>query len=144
MPPLDVEPREFSISTDPSLLDVEGICSFLEQTYWGKRRPREMMRKAIRNSFCFGVYRSKEQIGFARVVTDFATYAYLADVFVLGPFRRQGLGRKLIQTILEHPELKGVRRWMLITQDAHEVYKPFGFAALKNPEQHMELRRLDA
>jgi GNAT superfamily N-acetyltransferase len=136
----EVHQGEFTISTDRSLLNVEGVCAFLEQTYWGKARPREMMRKALLNSFCFGLYRPDQQIGFARAITDYATYAYLADVYILEPWRGQGLGRWLIQTILEHPELKLVRRWALITQDAHELYTPLGFRALKNPEHHMELR----
>jgi GNAT superfamily N-acetyltransferase len=143
MRPDEIQRGGFTISTDPSLLDVEGVCAFLEQTYWGKARPREMMRKALLNSFCFGVYRGAQQIGFARAVTDYATYAYLADVYIVDPFRGQGLGRWLIQTILEHPKLKLVRRWALIKQDAQEFYKPFGFRELKNPQHHLELRHPD-
>ncbi len=144
MPHLEVQQDEFLISSDPALLDLEAIFYFLEQTYWGRNRSREVMRKALQNSFCFGVYRNREQIGFARVITDFATYAYLADVYILEPFRKKGLGRRLIQIILGHPELKGIRRWALITRDAQDLYKSVGFRELENPERHMEIRRSDA
>ena len=140
MPHVEVHQDEFTISTDPARLDVEGTCAFLEQTYWGKTRPRQVMLKSFRNSVCFGVYRGDEQIGFARAVTDFATFAYLADVFIIEAFRKRGLGRWLIQTILNHPELKALRRWALITQDAHDLYRACGFRKLKNPEQYMELK----
>ena len=144
MPHAEVQCGKFTISADPSLLDLEKVCAVLEQTYWGRTRPREMMRKAIRNSLAFGVYRGKEQAGFARAITDYATYAYLADVIIFEPFRRRGLGKRLIQAIFDHPELRGIRRWMLITQDAQEFYKQFGFHALDHPERHMEIRHPDA
>ena len=137
---VDVEYGEFTISSDPARLDIEKISGVLEQTYWGRGRPREMMRKAIRNSLAFGVYRGKEQIGFARAVTDYSTYAYLADVIIFEPFRERGLGKSLIQAIFDHPDLTGIRRWALITQDAQEFYKQFGFHALDHPERHMEIR----
>lgn len=140
MPHAEVHRDEFTISTDPKRLDVEGTCAFLEQTYWGKARTRPVMRKAFRNSLCFGVYCGQEQIGFARAVTDFATFAYLADVFIIEAFRKRGLGRWLIETVLNHPELKGLRRWALITQDAHGLYRTVGFRELENPEQYMELK----
>ena len=140
---VEVHSGEFTISTDPSRLDVAGICAFLEQTYWGRTRSREMMQKAFRNSFCFGVYREKEQVGFARAVTDYATYAYLADVYIREMHRGKGLGRWLIETILQHPELKPIRRWALITRDAHNLYDSVGFTPLKNPEQHLELKHPD-
>ena len=130
MPSAETQRQEFTISSDPARLDVEWICGFLEQTYWGKSRSRETMRKALGNSCCFGIYRDREQIGFARAVTDYATYAYLADVFLIESFRRQGLGRWLIETVLNAPELKAVRRWGLITRDAHAVYKACGFREL--------------
>jgi len=141
---VEVQPGEFTLSADPALLDLEKVCNILEQTYWGRTRPREMMRKAIRNSLAFGVYRGKEQIGFARAVTDYATYAYLADVIIFEPFRGRGLGKRLIQAIFDHPELQCIRRWALITQDAQEFYKPFGFHALDHPDQHMEIRHPDS
>src|SRR4051812_49196993 len=135
---------EFTISADPALLDIEKLCGVLEQTYWGRTRPREMMRKAIGNSFGFGVYREKEQIGFARVITDYATYAYLADVIIFEPFRGHGLGKRLIQAIFDHPKLQGIRRWALITQDAQDFYKSFGFHSLDHPDHHMEIRHPDS
>lgn len=144
MPPAEVQSDDFVISADPALLDVEKVCGWLEQTYWGRTRPREMMRKAIRNSLAFGVYRRNEQIGFARAITDYATYAYLADVIITEPFRGRGLGKRLIQGILDHPALRGIRRWALITQDAQEFYKPFGFHSLDHPDWHMEIRHPDS
>ena len=142
--PVEDQPGDVTISSDPARLDIEKICGVLEQTYWGRGRSREMMRKAIRNSLAFGVYRGKEQSGFARVVTDYATYAYLADVIIFEPFRGRGLGKRLIQAIFDHPELRGIRRWALITQDAQEFYKPFGFHALEHPDRHMEIRHPDS
>jgi N-acetylglutamate synthase-like GNAT family acetyltransferase len=140
MPHAEVHQGEYVISTDPARLDLPGICAFLEQTYWGKNRSRELLEKAFRNSLCFGLYQGTKQAGFARAITDYATYAYLADVFILEPHRKQGLGRWLIQTIIEHPELKTVRRWALITRDAHSIYRPAGFHELRDPAHHMEIR----
>src|SRR4051812_46963277 len=144
MPHVEVQQDEFIISADPALLDLEKVCGVLEQTYWGRMRPREMMRKAISNSLAFGVYRAKEQIGFARAITDYATYAYLADVIIFEPFRGRGLGKRLIQSIFHHPQLQGIRRWGLITQDAQDFYKPFGFHSLDHPDHHMEIRHADS
>jgi GNAT superfamily N-acetyltransferase len=129
---------DFTISTDPARLDVEVICGFLRSTYWARQRPRATMEKAIRHSLCFGVYLAGRQIGFARAITDYATFAYMADVFILEPYRGKGLGKWLVRTMLEHPELKGLRRWSLLTQDAHSLYAQCGFTPAAHPEHVME------
>jgi GNAT superfamily N-acetyltransferase len=130
---------EFEISTDPARVDVAAVHSFLAASYWAEGIPLETVERSIRNSLCFAIYRDHEQVGFARVITDRATFAYLADVFVLAPFRGRGLSRWLMQCILAHPELQRLRRWSLVTRDAHRLYKAFGFQALRTPERWMEL-----
>jgi GNAT superfamily N-acetyltransferase len=130
---------EFIISTDASRLQIDVIQKFLsEDSYWAKERTLEQTVTAIKNSLSFGVYQGTEQIGFARVVTDYATFAYLGDVFILSEFRGQGLSKWLMDTIVSHPELQGFRRWVLATKDAHTLYEKFGFAALRFPERWME------
>jgi GNAT superfamily N-acetyltransferase len=130
---------EFLISTDRRRLDREMIHDFLSrQSYWAKGRELEVVNRGIDNSLSFGIYRGKQQIGFARVVTDYATFAWLADVFVLEEYRGRGLGRWLIEVILAHPQLQGFRRWALATKDAHELYRGFGFNELMRPERWME------
>src|SRR4051812_24915624 len=116
----ELQNAEFTLSTDPARLDWEGIYQFLSHSYWAVNRPRDMIEKSIRNSLCFGIYEASKQIGFARAVTDYATFAYLADVFILEPYRGRGLARWLIASILSHPELKTLRRWSLATRDAHD------------------------
>jgi GNAT superfamily N-acetyltransferase len=101
------------------------------------------VERSIRGSLCFGIYKGEKQIGFARVISDHATYAYLADVFILEEFRGRGLGTWLIECIMAHPELQNLRRWALLTRDAHRLYEKFGFAAPKKPERHMELSNPD-
>jgi GNAT superfamily N-acetyltransferase len=132
---------EYRISCDKAELDLHVIHGFLSQSYWARGVPIEVVRRSIENSLCFGVYRETEQVGFARVITDYATFAYLADVFVVEPHRGRGLGKKLVAAILAHPELQGLRRWMLVTRDAHELYRLAGFSALAHPERHMEITR---
>jgi len=130
---------EFTISTDRSRLQIGAIHEFLsEKSYWAKERTREQTETAIKNSLPFGVYKGENQIGFARVVTDYATFAYLGDVFILDEFRGKGLSKWLMQTVLSHPDLQGFRRWILATADAHGLYEQFGFSALKVPERWME------
>jgi GNAT superfamily N-acetyltransferase len=129
---------EYLISTDPARLDLEIIHTFLDNSYWAKGRTVEVVKRSIENSLPFGVYMGERQIGFARVITDYATFAWLADVLVLEEFRGQGLGKWLVEVILSHPELQGFRRWVLATKDAHELYRPFGFDALRRPERWME------
>jgi len=130
---------EFAISTDRNRLQIKQIHKFLsEESYWAKERTREQTETAIKNSLPFGVYKGENQIGFARVVTDYATFAYLGDVFILGEFRGKGLSKWLMQIVLSHPDLQGFRRWILATADAHGLYEQFGFSALKVPERWME------
>lgn len=130
---------EFTISTDRSRLQIDRIHKFLsEESYWAKERTREQTATAIKNSLPFGVYKDENQIGFARVITDYATFAYLGDVFVLEEFRGQGLSKWLMETIINHPDLQGFRRWILATKDAHELYEKFDFTRLKFPERWME------
>ena len=119
--------------------------SFLSEiSYWAKDRTFDQTKTAIENSICFGVYDSERQIGFARVVTDRSTFAYLGDVFILEEFRGRGLGKWLMETIISHPELQGLRRWVLATRDAHGLYEQFGFSRLKFPDRWMELPAPDA
>lgn len=134
---------DFEISTDPARIDVATVHGFLAESYWAHGIPRHTVEQAIRNSLCFGIYRGKQQVGFARVITDRATFAYLADVFVLEPYRGRGLSQWLMECIIGHPDLQGLRRWMLATRDAHELYQRFGFAALKTPERWMEIHYPD-
>jgi GNAT superfamily N-acetyltransferase len=129
----------YRISSDRSQLDVAMIHSFLSQeSYWAQKVPLEVVQRAIAHSLCFGLYQDERQIGFARVVTDAATFAYLADVFVLASHRGRGLGRRLLAAVLAHPDLQGLRRFMLATRDAHELYRQFGFTAPSRPEVLME------
>lgn len=130
---------EYRISTDKNQLDLKIVHGFLETAYWSPHVPLAVVKRAIEHSLTFGVYRESEQIGFARVITDYATFAYLADVFILESFRGQGLGQWLIEVILSHPELQGFRRWMLGTRDAHELYRRFGFTELNSPQRFMEI-----
>lgn len=134
---------EYSISTDVNRLDLGVIHQFLATSYWAEGLPLEVLQRSIQNSLVFGIYKDKQQIGFARVVTDYSTFAYLADVFVWESFRGQGLGKWLIQTIISHPELQGLRRWLLATKDAHELYRQFGFTELLNPDRFMEKLNLN-
>lgn len=130
---------DFEISTDPARINVSVVYEFLTNSYWAKGIPAETVRRSIENSICFGVYCRKEQVGFARVITDRATFAYLADVFILPSYRGRGLSRWLMECIVGHPNLQGLRRWMLATRDAHGLYARFGFAAVKAPERWMEI-----
>ncbi|WP_242063233.1 GNAT family N-acetyltransferase [Nostoc sp. FACHB-892] len=129
---------EYSITTDVNQLDVNVIHQFLASSYWAKGLPLEVLQRSIQNSLIFGLYKGKQQIGFARLITDHATFAYVADVFVLEPFREQGLGKWLMETIISYPELQGLRRWLLATKDAHELYRRFGFTELNNSDSFME------
>ena len=130
---------EYTISTDDDLLDIQIIHDFIaNQSYWGKGRKVEVVQRSLDNSLNFGLYQNGQQIGFARIVTDFATFAWVADVFVLEAYRGRGLSKWLMETILEHPELQQFRRWVLATKDAHGLYERFGFHKLKRPERWME------
>ena len=129
----------YTISTDKDKLEIEVITRFLaEESYWANRRTREQTVRAIDNSLCFGLFSPDRQIGFARVVTDFATFAYLGDVFVLREYRGLGLSKWLMEVITEHPELQGLRRWLLATKDAHGLYEKYGFEPLRFPDRWLE------
>ena len=136
---------EFTISTRRERLQIDRIHQFLsEESYWATNRTREQTETAIKNSLPFGVYKSENQVGFARVVTDFATFAYLGDVYILEDYRRRGLSKRLMEVIISHPDLQGFRRWILATKDAHTLYEKFEFAALRFPERWMEKTAPDA
>lgn len=128
------------ISSDKSKLNIDFVHTELAKKYWSLGIPRPVVETAIANSLCFGLYldQTEQQIGFARVVSDLATFAYLADVFVIETYQKQGLGKRLVAEIKAHPQLQGLRRWMLMTKDAHDLYKQFGFTALANPDRAME------
>jgi GNAT superfamily N-acetyltransferase len=160
---------EFLISTDRARLDLDLIHGFLTGCYWAKGIPRDVVARSIEHSLCFGIYDgsgeksprpakdarpfddaqgrhgapASVQVGFARVVSDFATVAYLGDVFILEPYRGRGLSKWLMECIMQHPALQGLRRWILLTRDAHGLYSQFGFTPLKSPERYMELHRPD-
>jgi GNAT superfamily N-acetyltransferase len=129
---------DYLISTDRSRLNVELIHGFLSTTYWAIGRSRDVVQRSIDNSLPFGIYKGNDLVGFARVVTDYATFAWIADVFVLPEHRGQGLSKWLMEVILSHPELQGFRRWVLATKDAHSLYARFGFISLHRPERWME------
>ncbi len=131
---------DFLISTDPRKLQIEVIHKFLSNSYWAKGVAFETVKKSVENSFCFGIYKENNQIGFARVITDFTTFAYLADVFILEEFRGLGLSKWLLQVIIEYPELQNIRSWMLKTEDAHGLYKKFGFDKPEKVYRIMEYR----
>ena len=130
--------NNFTISTDPARLDLDTIINMLTRAYWAVGRPPERTERAIRNSLVFGVYDGEKQIGVARVVTDYSIFAYLCDVFIHEDYRAHGLGKWLIQTIMDHPELREMRRWVLVTNDAHGLYKQFGFTSIEDPEHWMQ------
>ena len=153
---------EFLISTDPARMDLEVIHGFLTNCYWAKGIPREIVARSIEHSLCFGIYHDvagkspllatparsgapdsvgAPQVGFARVISDFATVAYLGDVFVLDAYRGRGRGKWMMECIMRHPSLQGLRRWILLTRDAHGLYSQFGFTPVKAPERYMELHQ---
>ncbi|HEY0611770.1 MAG TPA: GNAT family N-acetyltransferase [Chitinophaga sp.] len=140
---MQVQSGEFSISTDRDKLDLDLIHSFLSNTYWAKGIPRSTVERSLQHSLCFGLYHEQQQTGFARVITDYTTFAYLADVFIIPSYRGKGLSKWLIKTILEHPELQGLRRWLLATADAHGLYTQFGFTPLPHPERFMQIHYPD-
>ena len=134
---------DFTISTDLSRFDLDVVHRYLAGSYWSPGIPRETMERGFRNSLCFGLFEEKRQIGMARVITDRATFAYLADVFVLEEYRGRGLSKWLMECVMAHPDLQGLRRFTLATRDAHTLYEKFGFQALGDPTRHMEINRPD-
>jgi ribosomal protein S18 acetylase RimI-like enzyme len=140
----------FTVSTDPHRLDLDAIHAALTRMYWSEGIPKETVERALRSSLCFGLYvlegqegSGERQIGLARVITDAATFAYLCDVYVLPEFRGRGLGKLLMQEVMEHPDLQGLRRFSLVTRDAHGLYRQFGFAEIQSPDGHIEIVRPD-
>ena len=127
-----------TISNDRTRMDLDVIHGFLSQdSYWAKNVAREVVARAVEHSLCFGAFDGDAQVGFARVITDYATFAYLADVFVLPSHRGRGISKLMMSAILSHEPLSGLRRWMLITRDAHGLYSQFGFTPLDEPTRHM-------
>ncbi len=131
--------NHYTISTDKARLNVPLIHQFLSQeSYWAKNITLAIVQRSIENSLCFGVYHQDEQVGFARVITDQATFAYLSDVFVIPAHRGRGISKQLIEAISQWPTLQGLRRWVLATRDAHALYEQFGFTALNHPDWFMQ------
>jgi GNAT superfamily N-acetyltransferase len=137
----EVHQPPFTISTDPARVDLDLVTRFLATSYWAPGISRPVVERAVRGSLSFGIYEDTRQVGFARVITDAATFAYLADVFVLESHRGRGLAKWLMKTILAHPDLQGLRRFALATRDAHGLYAQFGFTPLGHPDRHMEIAR---
>ena len=133
----------YVISTDPAKLDLDVIHGFLSRAYWCEGIPRQTLERAIQNSLCFGVYAEGRQAGFARIISDRATFAYLADVFILEAHRGRGLSKWMMRVIMAHPDLQGLRRWSLGTRDAHGLYSRYGFARPKFPDRLMEIYNPD-
>lgn len=132
---------DYTISTDKSRLDIPLIHQFLsQQAYWCRNIPLEVVQRSIENSVCFGVYQGENQVGFARVITDLATFGYLADVFILPEHRARGLSKQLMAYIMAYPSLQGFRRWMLVTFDVHGLYTQFGFKPIEDPENTLFIK----
>lgn len=137
---MQIHDNDYSVSTDKSKLDLPLIHTFLStQAYWSLNIPFATVKRSVENSLCFGVYQGDTQVGFARVITDFATIAYLGDVFILPEHRGKGLSKRLIATIMAHPDLQGLRRWILLTSDAHGLYRQYGWKPIAIPDRYMEI-----
>ena len=134
------EKREgFVITTDPARLDPDAIYAYLSRVYWANTRSRDAVERSLKNSLCFGLYEGASQIGLARVISDYATFAYVCDVYVLEAYQGNGLGTWLMKMVMAHPDLQGLRRWLLATRDAHGLYRKAGFRLLESPERWMEI-----
>lgn len=136
---MEYQRGNFVISDDNARLDLETICGFLARSYWANNRPREIIEKALQHSLNFGIYDGTRQVGFARLVTDRATFAYLCDVFIDEEYRSQALGKWLMESVLAHPDVQTMRRFMLATRDAHGLYAQYGFTPLANTDRWMEI-----
>jgi GNAT superfamily N-acetyltransferase len=140
MTALTIYKHEFCISTDKTKLNLDSIHEFLStKAYWCLNIPKDKVQTAIQNSLCFGVYQGEKQIGFARIISDFSTIAYLGDVYILEEYRGNALSKWLMETIMSYPDLQGLRRWILLTGDAHGLYRQFGWTDLADPSAWMEL-----
>lgn len=141
---MQINQDDYVISTDKSKLDLSLVHSFLStQAYWSLNIPFAIVKRSVENSLCFGVYQGDRQVGFARIITDYATIAYLGDVFILPEHRGQGLSKRLVGEIMTHPDLQGLRRWMLLTSDAHGLYRQYGWTSIANPDRYMEIAKPD-
>ena len=140
---MDFIKDKFYISTEKEKMDIDLIHSFLTRSYWAEGISKEIVRRSIEGALCFGVFENERQIGFARMITDRATFAYLADVFIIDEYRGLGLSKWLMEVIMSHPDLQGLRRLMLATRDAHELYKKFGFTQLNNVDRWMHIHYPD-
>ena len=140
---MDFTKDRFSISTEKEKMDIDFIHSFLTQSYWAEGISKEIIRRSIEGALCFGVFENDKQVGFARMITDRATFAYLADVFIIEEYRGLGLSKWLMEVIMSYPDLQGLRRMMLATRDAHELYKKFGFTQLNNVDRWMHIHYPD-
>ena len=135
---MTISKKHFTITTEQEKFDLEFIHSFLTRSYWAEGIPREVIKRSIDGALCFGLFENDKQIGFARMITDKATFAYLADVFIIEAYRGRGLSKWLMEVIMSHPSLQGLRRMMLATKDAHGLYEKFGFTALQNVDRWMQ------
>ena len=135
---IETHKDDYTISTDPARLDIDAIADMLTRAYWAQGRTREMIARYVQHSLVFGIYHDGKQVGLARIVSDYTTFAWLCDVFIHEDYRGRGLGKWLMETIMSHPELQGLRRFMLATRDAHSLYAQFGFTPLASPERWME------
>jgi GNAT superfamily N-acetyltransferase len=131
---------DIEISTDPSRIDVDMVHEYLRTSYWAQGRSRATVERSIRHSLCFGAYHSGRQVGFGRAITDYAVFAYIADVFVLPEFQGRGIGKAIVRNMMEHPQLQGLQLMLLRTRDAHGLYTPFGFEPLPRPDDMMARR----
>jgi GNAT superfamily N-acetyltransferase len=135
---------EYTVTTDPARVDLAVVHGYLAGSYWAKDIPLEVVRRSIEHSLNFSVYHGAEQVGFARVITDYATFGYVGDVFVLEAHRGRGLSKWVMELIVAHPKLQGFRRWVLLTRDAHGLYRQFGFTPIAAPDRYMERWRPNA
>jgi GNAT superfamily N-acetyltransferase len=141
---IEEQKGDFQLSTDPTKLDLKVVHHFLStDSYWSKGIPYETVQQASEHSLCFGVYHHHDQVGYARVISDYTSIAYLADVFILPDYRGQGLAKWLTQSIRAHPNLQGLRRWILLTRDAHSLYEQSGWSHIAQPELWMEIHQKD-
>ena len=140
---MTIAKNQFTITTDKEKFDVEFIHSFLTRSYWAEGISKEVIKRSIEGALCFGLFENDKQIGFARMITDKATFAYLADVFIIEEYRGRGLSKWLMEVIMSHPSLQGLRRMMLATKDAHGLYQKFGFTALNNIDRWMQINDPD-
>jgi len=139
---VEVHRQGLTISSDPHRLDLDAVCEFLAQSYWAPTRSRKTIKRSLRHSLTFGVYDGDRQVAMARLVTDYATFAWLCDVFVHQDYRGRGIGKWLMETIQAHPDMQELKRWLLVTRDAQGLYSRYGFTTLQTPDRWME--KLDA